>query len=99
MINSRWNTFANTLAQKELQRLSYLNGGYNYRIPLPGAIIENGKLIANIEFPGLELRYTTDGSEPNVNSIKYDGPVDVSGQVRMKAFDASGKSSRTSIIN
>ncbi len=93
----QWNVFANTMAQKELPRLSYLNGGYNYRIPLPGAIIENGKLLANIEFPGLELRYTTDGSEPTVNSTKYLGPVDVTGEVKVKAFDASGKASRTSI--
>ena len=94
VMDSQWNVFANTLAQKELPRLSYLNGGYNYRVPLPGAIIENGKLLANIEFPGLELRYTTDGSEPNANSTKYEGPVDGSSQVHIKAFDASGKASR-----
>ena len=98
VMNSQWNVFANTLAQKELPRLSYMNGGYNYRVPLPGAIIENGKLQANIEFPGLELRYTTDGSEPDANSVKYEGPVDVSGQVRMRAFDASGKANRSIVL-
>ncbi len=98
-MNSQWNLFANTLAQKELPRLSYQNGGYNYRIPLPGAILENGKLLANIEFPGLELRYTTDGSEPVISSTKYEGPIGVSGKVRMKAFDASGKGSRTIVLN
>jgi hexosaminidase len=96
---AQWNVFANTMAQKELPRLSYLNDGYNYRIPLPGAVIANGKLMANIEFPGLELRYTTDGSEPDVNSTKYVGPVDVTGEVKVKAFDASGKASRTSIAH
>lgn len=99
MMDLQWNIFANTLAQKELPRLSYLNGGYNYRIPLPGAIIENGKLLANVEFPGLELRYTTDGSEPNINSIKFESPITVSGEVRMKAFDTSGNSSRTVVLN
>ncbi len=94
VMDSQWNVFSNTLAQKELPRLSFLNGGYNYRVPLPGAIIENGKLIANIEFPGLELRYTTDGSEPTINSTLYKVPVKISGKIRMKAFDASGKSSR-----
>lgn len=94
VMDSQWNVFANTLAQKELPRLSYLNGGYNYRIPLPGGIIENGKLLANIEFPGLVLRYTTDGSEPDASSPKYEGPVDGSSQIQMKAFDASGKASR-----
>lgn len=94
VMDSQWNIFANTIAQKDLPRLSYLNDGYNHRIPLPGAIIEVGTLKANIEFPGLVLRYTTDGSEPTINSTVYEGPVKVSGKVRMKAYDASGKSSR-----
>ena len=94
VMDHQWNAFANTLAQKELPRLTYVNETYNYRIPLPGAIIEDGELKANIEFPGLELRYTTDDSEPTINSTIYEGPVKVSGKIRMKAFDSSGKSSR-----
>ena len=74
--------------------MSYINGSYNYRIPLPGAIIEDGKLLANIEFPGLDLRYTTDGSEPTISSQKYEGPIEVQGEIKMRAFDASGKASR-----
>ena len=94
LMDYQWNVFANTLAQKELPRLNYFNGSYNYRIPLPGAIIMDGKLMANIEFPGLELRYTTDDSEPTIHSTIYEGPIKVSGKIRMKAFDSSGKSSR-----
>jgi hexosaminidase len=75
VMNSEWNVFANTLAQKELPRLSYLNDGFNYRIPLPGAVIKDGKLLANIEFPGLELRYTTDGAEPDIKSQLYKMPI------------------------
>ncbi len=85
-----WNTF--------LGLDGYINGGYNYRIPLPGAIIEDGVLKANIEFPGLILRYTTDGSEPGKNSELYEEPVKVSGMVKIKSFDSSGKSSRASIV-
>ena len=95
----QWNIFANTLAQIELPRLSYLNGGFNYRIPLPSTIIKDGKLLANIEFPGLELRYTTDGTEPDLNSTKYKNPINVTSEIRMKAFDTSGKRSRTIILN
>ncbi len=98
-MNFHWNIFANTLAQKELPRLSYLNNGYNYRLPLPGAIKENGKLLANIEFPGLDLRYTIDGSVPCSNSIVFNGPIEVSSQIKMKAFDTSGKGSRTIVID
>jgi hexosaminidase len=94
LMDDQWNIFANTLAQKELPRLNYLNGSYNYRIPLPGAIIENGMLMANIEFPGLELRFTTDGTEPDISSTLYAAPVEVNSPIRMKAFDSSEKASR-----
>jgi len=100
VMDFEWNIFANTLAQKELPRLSYLNNGYNYRIPLPGAVIKDGKLLANIEFPGLELRYTTDGSEPDINSNLYVAPISIKekGIAKIKAFDKSGKSSRTVVL-
>jgi hexosaminidase len=94
-IQASWNIFVNTLAQKDLPRLSYLNGGYNYRIPLPGAIVENGTLKANIAYPGLRVRYTTDGSEPTDKSAEYTAPVQVTGKIKLKAFDAAGKASRT----
>ncbi|GAB4050170.1 family 20 glycosylhydrolase [Spirosoma litoris] len=97
-MNTGWNVFANTLAQKDLPRLAMLNGGYNYRLPLPGAIIEQGTLKANVELPGLAIRYTTNGTEPTTQSPLYTGPVKVSGTVKLKSFDASGRSSRSAII-
>ncbi len=99
VMNSEWNIFANTIAQKDLPRLNYLNGGFNYRVPLPGAIIKDGKLLANIKFPGLELRYTTDGSEPDIKSQLYKIPIIIDGIVKIKAFDSTGKSSRTVVLN
>jgi hexosaminidase len=98
-IEAGWNVFANTLAQRELPRLSFFNNGYNYRLPLPGAVIEDGMLKANVEFPGLEIRYTTDGSEPQLSSPLYDGPVEISGTVRLRSFDSSGKSSRVVTVS
>jgi hexosaminidase len=98
-IATGWNIFANSIAQKEIPRLSYLNGGYNYRLPLPGAIVENGTLKANVDLPGLAIRYTTDGSEPTAQSAIYNSPVKVSGTVKLKSFDKAGKSSRTSIVS
>lgn len=97
-IQSGWNVFANTLGQKDLPRLAVLNGGYNYRIPMPGAILENGTLKANSEYPGLAIRYTTDGSEPTAQSTLYTAPVAVSGSIKLKSFDAAGRSSRTVVV-
>ena len=90
-----WNVFANTLAQKDLPRLARMNGGYNYRLPPPGATVENGTLKANIALPGLVIRYTTDGTEPTSQSTQYKNPVQASGTVKLKSFDASGRSSRS----
>jgi hexosaminidase len=98
-IDEAWNVFANTLGQKEFKRIDKFAGGYNYRIPMPGAVIENNMLKANNAYPGFELRYTTDGSEPDANSALYTGPVEVSGEVRVKAFDTQGRSSRTAVVN
>lgn len=98
MMDEEWNVFANTLAQKELPRLKGLLGGFNYRVPTPGAIIENGMLYANVTFPGLTIRYTTDGSEPDKNSVLYTEPVEVTGKVLLKAFDDSGKESKTTEV-
>ncbi|GAB4000700.1 family 20 glycosylhydrolase [Spirosoma daeguense] len=97
-MNTGWNVFANTLAQKELPRLARINNGYNYRLPLPGAIIENGTLKANVELPGLTIRYTTNGSEPTAQSTIFTSPVKVSGTVKLKSFDAAGRSSRSAVV-
>lgn len=97
-ISEGWNVFANNLAQRELPRLRYLNGGYNYRVPTPGAVLENGTLKANSEYPGLQIRYTTDGSEPTVQSSLYAAPIAVKGIIKLKCFDATGKASRSVTI-
>ena len=98
-IEEGWNVFANTLGQRELPRLSYLNGGYNYRVPPPGAIVRDGMLYANTAFPGLTLRYTTDGARAGDSALVYKGPMKIPGPTTLRAFDHSGKSSRPVRIN
>ena len=98
VLNQAWNEFANVVGQREMPRLDYLFGGFNYRLPPPGAMVKDGQLFANIDFPGLIIRYTLDGSEPGMNSLIYSGPVDVSGPVRLRSFDTRGRSSRISEV-
>lgn len=97
-LDADWATFANTLGQKQLPLLDYLYGGTKYRIPPPGATVEKGMLQANVAFPGLTIRYTTDGSEPTATSPEYTGPVAVDGIVKLKTFARNGRSSRTSEV-
>jgi hexosaminidase len=98
-VEAEWNAFANALGKRELPRLAYLFGGYNYRIPPPGAILNDGFLEANTEFPGLQIRYTTDGSEPGPQSALYNGKIKLSvDSVKVRAFDAAGRSSKTVFV-
>jgi hexosaminidase len=90
-----WNIFANAIGRKELPRLSYLNGGYNYRVPTAGLKVENGKVYANSTYPGIKIHYTTDGSEPTASSAVYNGPITSTGKVKVKCIDAAGKAGRT----
>jgi len=93
-----WNIFANTIARKDLPRLYSIFGGFNYRIPSPGGVIENGLLKANTEFPGLEIRYTLDGVDPTKNSALYEKPFKVTQNVKLRSFDSSGNSSLISLV-
>ena len=94
-----WNRFANAIGQRELVRLDHLAGGVGYRIPPPGAVIRNGRFEANTAFPGLTIRYTTDGREPDSKSTVYLGPVKVSGPVAARTFDSRGRGSRSSLAS
>lgn len=93
-----WNLFVNALGQREIPRLGYLFGGFNYRLPKVGAIVSDGKLHANIENPGLTIRYTEDGTEPDGKSKVYMDPIPFKGQVKLRAFSASEKGGGTSEI-
>ena len=95
-----WSAFANRLGQRELPRLSALNPEWGYRLPVPGAVIENGTLKANVALPGLTIRYTTDGSTPTAESPAYTEPVAVgdAAAVKLRTFDGEGRGSRTATV-
>ena len=93
-IRRGWGELANRIGQREFPRLDWFFGSYSYRIAPPGAVLENGLLKANTAFPGLSIRYTTDGSEPQPNSPAYHTPVRVSGTVKVRAFNPLGRGSK-----
>jgi hexosaminidase len=93
-IRQGWGELANRIGQRELPRLDRFFGSYAYRIAPPGAVLEKGWLKANTAFPGLTIRYTTDGSVPQTDSPAYRAPVQVSGTVQVRAFDQQGRGSK-----
>lgn len=93
-----WSQFANQVGKRELPRLTYYNGGFSYRIPEPGLKIRDGKVYANIQLPGLEIRYTKDGLDPVAGSTLYSAPLTEKGKFRFAAFDVSGRRGRVVVI-
>ena len=80
-----FNRFGNLLAHKELAKLDQAD--VFYRIPTVGAVIEDGKLHANVIFPGLAIEYRSDGGKWKA----YSQPVTVKGSVEVRARSADGK--------
>ncbi len=89
--------FLNVLGKRELPRLTYLNGGYSYRIPKPGVLMRGGEYKGNMQFPGFIIRYTTDGKDPDIKSKVYNDAVTVTGNnVKFRAFDNKGRGGNVS---
>jgi len=98
LLDQDWNQFANVVGQQIMPRLTILFGGSQYHIPTPGGIIEQGQLKANVAYPGLTIRYTTDGSEPTSTSSLYQQPVAVKGNVRLKVFCGTASSASITVV-
>ena len=49
--------------------------GVNFRLPHPGLSVKDGLLYANTPIAGGQIRYTTDGTEPTVESVLWEAPV------------------------
>lgn len=96
-----WNEFANRLGQRELPRLDRLPQPWSYRLPPPGARVQDGVLHANTAFPGLAVHYTVDGGAPGIHSPRYADPVPLAGCrcVKLATFDTRGRASRIVTLN
>jgi len=99
VLEKDWNAFANMIGQYHLPYLDVMHPEVKYRIPLPGAKIENGFLKANCPFPGMQIRYTLNGAEPDGNSPIYIDAFETNVQtIKLKTFTHNGRSSRTSTV-
>jgi len=98
-LDEAWNRFANVLGRREFPRLDRLYGGYNYRLAPPGAKVIDGRLVVNTAYPNMEVRYTTDGSDPRADSPVYAGPLDItSGIVKLSTFDSRGRGGLPTVV-
>ncbi|NVJ85371.1 MAG: family 20 glycosylhydrolase [Algoriphagus sp.] len=88
-----WNVFVNQVSQQEIPKLEKFHGGYHMRIPAPGLKKVGSKVHANLQLPGLEIRYTTNGQDPTLKDMLYQEPVEYSQGLRFRAFSPSGQGS------
>ena len=95
-MNLDWNLFANMLGQRSLAMLNLIYGNIGYDLPKPGAIIENDMLKVRVPFPGLMVRYTTNGLVPNQNDKLYHKPISIpkNSNIVLRTFDILGRGGR-----
>jgi len=92
-----WSRFLNRVGQRELPRLALAQPAFRFRIPAPGLKVVASQVHGNIQFHGLLLRCTTDGSEPSGTSSILTGPLPARGTVKVAAFDAAGRKGPTAV--
>lgn len=102
-----WPEFRRKL-ESHLERLNILGVNYYYEVPKPVANSENLNFIhpTTLGFKSISdkysIRYTTDGSEPNVSSRLYNDPIPVNLSGTIKAItilNATGEQSKIAIFN
>ena len=100
-IETEWNKFSNNIGQRLLPIVDNLFGGLSYDLPKPGGIIIENKLYANTVFPGLDIKYTLDGSEPTFTSNTYESPFEVQDGdiINLRLFDKTGRGGNSILVN
>ncbi|SDD05843.1 hexosaminidase [Algoriphagus faecimaris] len=93
-----WNIFSNVVGQNELPRLATIFGGVNARVPAPGLKKIAQEIWANVENPGLEIRWTDDGTVPSYKSKLYTEPLSYRPGLRFRAFNKKGKGGHVSMM-
>ena len=100
IMSKEWSYFVNTLGHRILNHLSLLFGGVDFDLPKPGGIIKNDTLFVNSIFPGMEVRYTRDGSIPSPEDELYIKEIKVltSELIVLRSFDQTGRGGRHIVV-
>jgi hexosaminidase len=85
-----WERFANVLGHKELPKLG--KTGVDYRVEVPGATIQGGKLAANVALPGLTIQFKD--THGNWRTFDPNNPPSVT-STEVRAVAADGRQGRS----
>ena len=99
-IDIEWNKFANNIGQRVLPMVDNIFGGLSYDLPKPGGKIINDTLYANTVFPGLNIKYTLDGSIPKESSENFKSPIKINDDdiVNLRLFNNKGRGGNSIIV-
>ena len=99
-IDIEWNKFANNVGQRVLPMVDNIFGGLSYDLPKPGGKVINDTLYANTVFPGLNIKYTLDGSIPKESSENFKSPIKINDGdiVNLRLFDNTGRGGNSIIV-
>lgn len=92
-----WNTFSNTLGQRQLPLIDQRLRPWTYDLPKAGGLIKDNKLYLKQAFPGMEIRYTLDGTVPTAKATLYQKPltIDNDATIKVRVFNALGRGGKT----
>jgi hexosaminidase len=96
--SDNWSIFVNQVGKRVLPMLDADMPALLYRIPPPGLALKDGMVFVNQQLPGFTLRYTTNGSTPDSNSLEVAGPIEELGTITVTAFSRNGRAGRASVI-
>ena len=93
LMREDWNKFINLLGQRTLPIIDSNFPEIQYDLPKPGAIILSDTLHVRTEFPGLKVRYTSDGTLPTPQSEVYKKPIFVKPEaiIYLRTFDTNSR--------
>ena len=99
-IDIEWNKFANNVGQRVLPMVDNIFGGLSYDLPKPGGKVINDTLYANTVFPGLNIKYTLDGSIPKESSENFKSPIKINDDdiVNLRLFNNKGRGGNSIIV-
>ena len=101
IMTKEWSYFVNTLGHRILNHLSFLYDGVDFDLPKPGGFIKNDTLFVNSVFPGMDIRFSRDGSIPTLEDELYLKEIKVlpSESIVLRSFDQTGRGGRHIVVS
>ena len=101
IMTKEWSYFVNTLGHRILNHLSFLYDGVDFDLPKPGGFIKNDILFVNSVFPGMDIRFSRDGSIPTSEDELYLKEIKVlpSESIVLRSFDQTGRGGRHIVVS